>query len=306
METNYLDFGTPISFGWTARYLDTKTCTRRDWKDSHAAKFVNAYDRAAAAGQQLRVPAIDKAYHADGKQIGWCIFTVRPYKEALNAMGFHDLCAEGGMCSSTEEFVQKYFKGNDTLEVWVINFAFLPLPNCELEFAPMMERQFYIDAADRVDEDVAIDLGDEDAEQIAIQVKACVRDRRWGEKVSVSWFEDDPEYDSDFDRELTIKRYLRLINSSTYYEEPAIEPVDLPRGRPPKQGSKPEDVPLPPYLIVTGRRIVPSLKKKVLGAIALHSHCLGTSQKIDIHTLFYETKLFGYRYNYKTQKWECG
>ena len=129
--SDYLDFGTPISFGWTAQYLDHKTATRREWKDSHAAKFYNAFDRAVIAGHQLRVPAIDKGYSAGGKQIGWCIFTRRPFKERLADMGGYDLCAEGVPCDSVEEFVSKYFKGDETLEVWVISFRFVPLPEEE-------------------------------------------------------------------------------------------------------------------------------------------------------------------------------
>ncbi len=128
---NYLDFGTPISFGYTAQYLDHKTATRREWKDSHAAKFCNAFDRAAAAGQQLRVPAIDKAYHAGGKQIGWLVIRDRPYKERLSDMGGYDLMYEGGMCDSVEEFIAKYFKGDENLEVWVISFRFVPLSEVE-------------------------------------------------------------------------------------------------------------------------------------------------------------------------------
>ena len=125
--SDYLDFGIPISFGWTAQYLDRKTATRREWKDSHAAKFCKAFDRAATAGQQLRVPAIDKGYHAGGKQIGWCVFTRRPFKERLADMGGYDLREEGVPCDSAEEFISKYFKGDETLEVWVVSFKFIPL-----------------------------------------------------------------------------------------------------------------------------------------------------------------------------------
>jgi hypothetical protein len=149
-SANFLNFGVPISFGWTAQYLNMKTQTRREWKDSHAAKFIEAYNRAAAEDKQLRVPAIDKAYYAKGLQIGWCIFTIRPYKEALSAMSFHDLNAEGGMCSSVQEFAQKYFKGNNAIEVWVINFIFVPLRDSQLEFVPTSERPFYMAAAARV------------------------------------------------------------------------------------------------------------------------------------------------------------
>jgi len=34
---------------------------------------------------------------------------------------------EGGMCSSVGEFVKRYFKGNSSLEVWVIRFQFIEL-----------------------------------------------------------------------------------------------------------------------------------------------------------------------------------
>lgn len=124
MDNNYLDFGVPISFGWTAQYLDRKTQTRRSWKDSHAAKFCNAFDRAATAGQQLRVPAVDKSYHAGGKQIGWCVITERPYRQRLSDMPDDDLLAEGGMSATVADFISQYFKGNTDLEVWVIKFRF--------------------------------------------------------------------------------------------------------------------------------------------------------------------------------------
>lgn len=120
----YLDFGTPISFGLTAQYLSKKTVTRRDWKDSHAAKFIRALERAATEGKKLRVPAIDKAYHAGGKQIGWLIIDDRPYREKLMDIPSCDLVAEGGMCSTTKEFAAKYFKDNLDKEVWVVRFKF--------------------------------------------------------------------------------------------------------------------------------------------------------------------------------------
>lgn len=126
MDSNYLDFGVPLSFGWTCQYLDRKTQTRRQWKDSHAAKFLRAYDRAAAAGQQLRVSAIDKGYHAGGKQIGWCIIPQRPYKQRVGDMPESDLLAEGGMVATVADFIAQYFKGKADLEVWVINFEFVP------------------------------------------------------------------------------------------------------------------------------------------------------------------------------------
>lgn len=288
-----LEFLAPISFGWTAQYLDSKTQTRREWKDSHAAKFCNAFDRAAAAGLPLRVPAIDKGYHAGGRQIGWCTLSSRPYKEPLAFMKYSDLAAEGGMCATVKEFVQKYFRGNGALEVWVINFTFSPLPNCELEFVPVLERPFYA-------------ATEEDSEEVKIQIESSLRDRRWGDKVSNNWFEPDPEYDDlNFNRELAIKRYLKLVSSPACRVEPAIESDSPARGRPPKS-SKPQDVPLPSYLDTTARKIVPALRKKILGAVLVHQHFFGLTGKINVRTLFYETKLCGFRYNYKSQKWEYG
>jgi hypothetical protein len=126
-NNKYFDFGTPISFSYAAQYLDRKTQTRREWKDSHATKFVNAYDRAVAAGQQLRVPAIDKGYRTGGKQIGWCVISKRPYQQPLRDMPDADLAAEGGMCSTVADFISQYFKGRAKLEVWVIQFEFVSL-----------------------------------------------------------------------------------------------------------------------------------------------------------------------------------
>lgn len=156
---NYFDFGIPISFGWTAPYLDHKTQTRRIWKDNHAAKFVRAFARAVAAGQQLRVPVVDKAAYAGDKQIGWCILTLRPWKEPLSAMNYADLVAEGGMCRSVDRFAEKYFKGDNTVEVWVVNFVFTPLADCELNFIPLLEREIYADIAARA----ALDLSEVNA-----------------------------------------------------------------------------------------------------------------------------------------------
>ncbi|MGL5064720.1 MAG: hypothetical protein ACRC62_32455 [Microcoleus sp.] len=113
--------GLVISFGKTLPYLASKTVTRRAWKDSHASKFANAFDR------QKLIQAFDKDRRYGGKQIGWCRLLSAPYKERLSAMPDEDLIAEGGMCSTVEEFVKRYFKGDSSLEVWVIRFEFVPL-----------------------------------------------------------------------------------------------------------------------------------------------------------------------------------
>lgn len=113
--------GLVISFGKTLPYFAGKTVTRRAWKDGHAKKFINAFDRSKL------VQAFDKDRRYGGKQIGWCRLLCAPYKERLSAMPDEDLIAEGGMCSSVAEFVKRYFKGNGSLEVWVIRFEFIGL-----------------------------------------------------------------------------------------------------------------------------------------------------------------------------------
>lgn len=309
MTDNYLTFGTPISFGWTAQYLDQKSQTRRVWKDSHATKFCVAFDRAATAGQQLRVPAIDKAYHAGGKQIGWCVITLRPWKEPLSVMGYADLIAEGGMSRSVNEFIEKYFKGDGTTEVWVVNFAFFPLPDCQIEFIPLVDREIYADIEARIisHESVSVseqispaldaDSSEDDAPKIPIK-SCCIPHQP---KNPSRLFEPDSQYDdASYSRELAIKRYLRLINSPSYHKEPLIDCFTGSKSPPPK------DLPLPSNLITTGRKILPAIKKKILGAIAIHSHCLPTIEQMDVRTLFYNVKSFGYRYNYKSQLWEYG
>jgi hypothetical protein len=113
--------GLGISFGKTLPYLPHKTVTRRAWKDSHAKKFINAFHH------NKLIKALDKDIRYEGKQIGWCRLFCAPYKEKLAAMPDEDLAAEGGMCSSVSEFIKQYFKGNSSLEVWVIRFEFVPL-----------------------------------------------------------------------------------------------------------------------------------------------------------------------------------
>jgi len=112
--------GLGISFWKTLQCLTNKTVTRRAWKDKHAQKFTNAFH------QNKLVKALDKDIRYGGKQIGWCRLLCAPYKEQLAAMPDEDLHAEGGMCSSVAEFVKRYFKGDSSLEVWVIRFEFVP------------------------------------------------------------------------------------------------------------------------------------------------------------------------------------
>ncbi len=115
--------GLAISFGKTLPYLPHKTVTRRCWKDSHAKKFTNALH------QHKLIKALDKDIRYGGKQIGWCRLLCAPYKEKLSSMPDADLLAEGGMCESVEAFIDQYFKGDASLEVWVIRFEFIGTEN---------------------------------------------------------------------------------------------------------------------------------------------------------------------------------
>jgi hypothetical protein len=111
--------GLIISFGKTLEFLPEKTVTRRNWKDIHAQKFINAFN------QNKLVQAFDKDARYGGKQIGWCRLLCAPYKERLCDMPSEDLLAEGGMCNTIGEFIEKYFDRNPHLEVWVIRFEFI-------------------------------------------------------------------------------------------------------------------------------------------------------------------------------------
>ncbi len=104
--------------------------TRRAWKDKHAQKFTNAFH------QNKLVKALDKDIRRGAKQIGWCRLLCAPYKEQLEAMPEQDLEAEGGMCSSVAEFTKQYFKGNTSLEVWIIRFEFVALNHVASAKAP--------------------------------------------------------------------------------------------------------------------------------------------------------------------------
>lgn len=127
-----------ISFGYTKDEIlaGIKECTRRDWKDSHAAKFIKAYE------QDLKIRAIDKDRRAGGKQIGWVTLTQRPYQQHIGAMTEADLKAEGGMCQTVDEFCDRYFSGDLEKVVWVIWFKFEPL--AETLTAPTPYRGFII------------------------------------------------------------------------------------------------------------------------------------------------------------------
>lgn len=58
---------------------------------------------------------------------------------------------------------------------------------------------------------------------------------------------------------------------------------------------------LPHNLSTEGRRLTPALKVKILGALAICP--LPSTFEIRVYQLFHLIKLFGYRYNYKSKRW---
>lgn len=106
------------------------------------------------------------------------------------------------------------------------------------------------------------------------------------------FFERDLDHQDLDSGELATKRYLRLINSADYRPNP-LNSVHGDRAS--------ED--LPPNLLTEGRRLTPSLKLKILGALKI---CLlpSSCQPIRVYQLFHLAKFFGWRYNYKLNRWE--
>ena len=120
-QNNLTIKGTAISFGKTITELlsGQKTVTRRAWKDNQAYKFIDDWD--AKPGEFI-YPALTKSYQAGGKQVGYVRLTHRPYLEKLADMPDSDLAAEGFPDLSKQEFIDRFFEGNDQQEVWVIRF----------------------------------------------------------------------------------------------------------------------------------------------------------------------------------------
>lgn len=105
------------------------------------------------------------------------------------------------------------------------------------------------------------------------------------------FFDKDSQY-PDLGGEFAAKRYLQLINSADYRPNPLMS----------VQGDRSEDLPLPPNLLTEGRRLTPGIKLKILGALKICS--LPSSCPIRVYQLFHLTKFFGWRYNYKLNRWE--
>ena len=113
-----------ISFALTLSELSSgkKTQTRRAWQDDYAKSFVRYFE------DGIEIPALDKGQHRGGKEIGKIRLTEKPYQQLLSEMPITDLEKEGGMCANVQEFIDRFFDGQDKL-VWVLDFEFLPSPS---------------------------------------------------------------------------------------------------------------------------------------------------------------------------------
>lgn len=103
-----------VSFAHTTDALlsGLKTVTRRDWCDSHAAKF----------GTGQLVDAYDHLPRSGGHKVATIRLTCDPYKERLIDMPDSDLAAEGGLWRTKEDFID-CFGGDHKRKVWVVRFV---------------------------------------------------------------------------------------------------------------------------------------------------------------------------------------
>ena len=90
-----------------------KTVTRRDWVDSYHKMWERMWD-----SNRLIHDAYDNIPRAGGTKIGKIKLVDKPYREKLADMPLEDLIAEGGMCSTRDEFIKFIGKTpNDTVSV---------------------------------------------------------------------------------------------------------------------------------------------------------------------------------------------
>lgn len=104
-----------LSFSMTKQEFlsGNKTVTRRTWADSYHEMWERMWET-----NRLVHDAYDNIPRAGGRKIGQFELINKPYREKLSDMPVDDLIAEGGMCSSIEEFIEFIGKNpNDTVSV---------------------------------------------------------------------------------------------------------------------------------------------------------------------------------------------
>lgn len=107
-----------ISFALTEREFMSglKTETRRDWSDRQLSLWQKQWDE----GKFIH-DGWNKVPLAGGKFISKFRLTKRPYRQKLSEMNKENLKAEGGMCSTLEEFC-KLVEQSPEKEMSVIHF----------------------------------------------------------------------------------------------------------------------------------------------------------------------------------------
>ncbi len=92
-----------LSFAMTKEefLMGKKTVTRRDWADTHHEMWVRMWE----TNRHIH-DAYDRNPRVGGSKIGELRLTQRPYRERLSDMPVEDLVAEGGMCSTLEDFYE--------------------------------------------------------------------------------------------------------------------------------------------------------------------------------------------------------
>jgi hypothetical protein len=127
-----------ISFAWTSEaYLNgLKTCTRRDWKESHFQQWVKAY----RAGNLVHDAWSNLPFVAGAEKIGRFRLTCEPYREPLADMPVEDLVAEGGLWESKAEFIRLQ-GGAPNKELVVVRFIPLGIDMTDV-IAAELERTY--------------------------------------------------------------------------------------------------------------------------------------------------------------------
>ncbi|MGM0484966.1 MAG: hypothetical protein ACQERI_10495 [Candidatus Krumholzibacteriota bacterium] len=107
-----------LSFSMTRQEFlkGNKTVTRRKWSDRHFKMWESLWNR----NKRIH-DAWDNIPIAGGRKIGKFRLTAKPYRERLSDMPIEDLEAEGGMCSSLDDFY-KYIGMSESDLVTVIRF----------------------------------------------------------------------------------------------------------------------------------------------------------------------------------------
>ncbi len=201
-----------ISFGWTSEQLfKGKSVTRRCWKDSYAQQFINRWQR----GINTYI-ALDKSWRWGGKQIGTITLTCCPYQERLSEMPPSDLAAEGFPELSQQEFIQRFFKGNDQQQVWVIRFRFTPLAeeSCSTRISSKLDTEGDVEngCSTRISSNLDIEGDTEDIGSTPGDNGCSTRisPKPYDTKVSVTDYRPlrllltEPDYLSEKDGQLTI------------------------------------------------------------------------------------------------------